>query len=103
VLDSSCGGRGSCQRISPGQIITLNTAADVEAFPAAMKKYLAMHELGHTLGFVHPEGASSSQHIPGTSGGTSYTTVMHETFVQLLGELSSDDVASRNKMLDFCQ
>jgi hypothetical protein len=53
--------------------ITLNTANITK---------VAIHELGHTLGFAHPESSSLTniRHISGTSSGANYPTVMHKDY-----------------------
>jgi hypothetical protein len=65
---------------------------------AATLKHVAMHELGHVLGFHHP---GSGNHIPGTSVDTdSSDAASYATVLALAGpvrsSLSSDDLASRD-------
>jgi hypothetical protein len=65
---------------------------------AASLKHVAMHELGHVLGFHHP---GSGNHIPGTSVDTDATdAASYPTVLALSGpvrsSLSSDDLAARD-------
>jgi hypothetical protein len=67
---------------------------------AATLKHVAMHELGHVLGFHHP---GSGNHVPGTSVDTDSTdAASYATVLALSGPtrstLSSDDIASRDAM-----
>jgi hypothetical protein len=50
---------------------------------------VAMHELGHVLGFMHP-GSSPFDWVPGTELGTGYATVMAQGCFEA-SALSSDD------------
>jgi hypothetical protein len=78
------------------------------ASPAAtnvtLKLQVALHELGHTLSYVHPEDPMAAgavtmpEYIPGTASGTGYSTVMHAAFGEPgITSLTSDDILSRNK------
>jgi hypothetical protein len=92
----------------PGPTIKINrdfhcsspNCGKIEQLSAAVKKNVALHELGHNIGFFHPESGNAYRHIPGTASGTSYATVMHaNTDVNNpVTALSSDDILSRNKM-----
>jgi hypothetical protein len=61
-----------------------------------LTRALIAHELGHNLGFAHPEDAGDADvdHISGTSSGTDYWTVMHAdlTHAKAPGVPSTDDI-----------
>jgi hypothetical protein len=81
--------------VLPGSRISV--APNPPSSPAFLK-HVAMHELGHTLGFLHP---GQGRNIPGTSIDTtagaaaSYSTVLALSGPTLSG-LSSDDIATRD-------
>ena len=77
--------------VAPGSKIVINQNAAYTFIWASTVKLtnVAMHELGHTLGFAHPEASSLTniEHISGTSSGTDYDTVMSASY--------SDDTVAR--------
>jgi len=60
---------------------------------------VAMHELGHSLGFMHPKN-SPFDWIAGTGLGTSYSTVMAQGYFEATG-LYSDDRQSAALVYEF--
>jgi hypothetical protein len=71
--------------VEPGRSITINMNPvhfGITLNSINMTK-LALHELGHTFGFAHPEAAGGNNNIrriSGTSSGTDYPTVMHADY-----------------------
>lgn len=70
-------------QIVPGPTIIFNSnscAMDFLGDLLALER-TAIHELGHTLGFFHPEARTYAgvNHISGTKTGQSYETIMHAT------------------------
>jgi len=62
----------------------------IETLPSSLKKKIAMHELGHTLGFRHP---GDGTHVSGTESEVSnpgYNTIMRQGWI-LRSTLYSDD------------
>jgi hypothetical protein len=72
--------------VYPGSRITVNSNAAFLniTFNTTNLSKVAIHELGHTLGFAHPESFGGAgvnfQHIAGSSSGTGYGTVMHSDY-----------------------
>jgi len=82
----------------------------IEGLPANVKAKVAIHEMGHVLGFEHPPpnpGTGGRVLIPGTASspntGTTptYTTVMAQGCISLTA-LSSDDKLSATKKYPSC-
>jgi hypothetical protein len=107
-----------------GRTITINTSYNsaackvagstdntIEGLPANVKAKVAMHEMGHVLGFDHPppnaaSGAGRTQiagtaSSPNTGTTPSYTTVMAQGCINLTA-LSSDDILSAAKKYPSC-
>lgn len=86
------------QPIRPGTRIRLNTnyscgRPNIEALSPQLKRQVAMHELGHIIGFMH---RGAGVHINGTLSG-SYSTVMEANFSEPgLGALTADDIDARD-------
>jgi hypothetical protein len=101
----------------PSRTITLNSSftdascgGSLENIPTNVKAKIAMHEIGHVLGFDHPPpntaSGSTRVHIAGTTANTgllepSYATVM-ATGCFTRTTLSSDDVTSAGKKYPSC-
>jgi hypothetical protein len=76
----------------------------LEGLPANVKTNVALHEIGHILGFEHPPPlATTGVRIPGTAASTnttgdaaSYSTVMESRCLGLT-KLSADDLLSVQK------
>jgi hypothetical protein len=92
----------------PDRTITLNAdysgdcGANIEAVPAATKRNIALHEMGHVLGFEHPPpaaGTLSRVHITGTAT-TAGTSVMRSGCFTTT--LSADDILSAGKKYPSC-
>lgn len=87
--------------VTVGDLIRLNTsfAGGIENLVPTLKTQVALHEMGHTLGYVHPENAYPTTQVPGSQSGTGYATVMHSNFGGPgISALTSDDVVSRNAL-----
>jgi hypothetical protein len=100
-----------------GRTITLNSSfsddgtcgGSLDNIPADVKAKVALHEMGHVLGFDHPPPdteLAGTTHIPGTAANTSfvepsYSTVMHQGCFGLTS-LTSDDVLSAQKKYPSC-
>lgn len=74
--------------------INTNFQGGIENLSAKLKRHVAMHELGHALGFSH---RGQLNHIDGTASGA-YSTVMNARFGEgdSLSALSADDIKSRD-------
>jgi hypothetical protein len=76
----------------------------IETLSASLKMQVALHELGHTLGFLHPEDGvvNTANWVPGTAsatGGANYATVMHAFFGEPgVGTMTIDDIVTRDKL-----
>lgn len=86
--------RGVAVGYNPGDRIRVSTLTFL--FSTNQRAYTALHEMGHTLGYMHPREGT---HIAGTSSGTSYASVMSTPLPSSpRTTLSSDDITSRNKL-----
>lgn len=95
----------------PNRIITLNAdfsascGTTIENIPANSKQSLAVHEIGHVLGFDHPPPGPASGpgrvQIAGTSASAG-TSVMRSGSCNTGTTLSSDDVLSATKKYPSC-
>ncbi|HKO90509.1 MAG TPA: hypothetical protein VJU61_05120, partial [Polyangiaceae bacterium] len=78
---------------------------NIEQLPRLVKNAIAVHEIGHILGFSHPPPlATDGVLIPGTAASTNtsgsivtYATVMDSGCTKTRGQLSSDDILSATK------
>lgn len=87
--------------IGAGVRLNSNPEADYAWDDATLSRALLLHELGHSLGFAHPEDrkAAGVQHVPGTKAGTGYETVMHAAVPSL--PLTDDDIVGlHNRYFD---
>jgi len=83
-LDFNCGSCPTYANLSAGVMATV-----------------IRHEMGHTLGMVHPEDRSLSgvTHVPNTATGGSYATIMHASAsCTVTTQLTSDDNESLFEM-----
>jgi hypothetical protein len=87
-------GQGGVLYVGPRIRINTNFQGGIENLSAKLKRHVAMHELGHALGFSH---RSELNHINGTASGA-YSTVMNARFSEAdsLPALSADDITSRD-------
>lgn len=84
----------------PGTEIRLNP--DFESLSASAKLAVALHEIGHNLGFAHPAqqvliSGTLQDTTPGD--GSSYATVMK--LDNTLASLSADDVSARDRLFSL--
>jgi hypothetical protein len=75
-----------------GARVRINTATTTTV---AEGKRVMLHELGHTLGFVHPTQGSR---VGGTAQGTGYATVMKARVGDAASSLTSDDLLSLQRI-----
>jgi hypothetical protein len=87
-------GQGGILYIGPRIRLNTNFQGGIENLSAQLKRHVAMHELGHALGFAH---RGDLNHINGTASGA-YSTVMNARFgaADSLPSLSADDITSRD-------
>jgi hypothetical protein len=84
----------------PGPELWVNP--DFESLSASAKLAVALHEIGHNLGFAHPEqsvliSGTLQDTTPGNA--SSYPTVMK--LDNTLGSLSADDVSARDRLFSL--
>jgi hypothetical protein len=94
----------SASRVAPTGLVVPGTwfALTSSSLSAEQMLHVALHEIGHTLGFVHPQTGSLvpyTQQDTDNTGEVSYHTVMAPVISDPpMATLSPDDIASRDQM-----
>jgi predicted Zn-dependent protease len=87
------GGNSAGATIKINSAYNCTTSCSINNLGSSLKEQVALHEMGHTLGFAHPE---DGHFISGTSANAS--TVMSANFgAPGIADLTADDRASRDR------
>jgi hypothetical protein len=96
---------GQTPAYQAGQFVNINStygcasgSCAINNLSASLKEQVALHELGHTLGFTHPQVGTF---LTGTPNGA---TVMVASFGEPgIANLTTDDVSSRDRVYKLVQ